>query len=99
MLIAGLASDSQSWLPIVEDLSRDFLVITLDNRGTGRTTPQDVETSIGHIAEDCMALVRHLGLSSVTLLGAFHGRACGAGLRDSIPRKNFQADPGVYVGV
>jgi pimeloyl-ACP methyl ester carboxylesterase len=69
MLIAGLASDSQSWQPIVEDLSQHYFLILPDNRGVGRTKPQDVETSIQHIADDCMALIGHLGLSSVTLLG------------------------------
>lgn len=69
MLIAGLASDSQSWQPIVEELSRHYLLILPDNRGVGRTKPQDVETSISHIADDCMALMEHLGFSSIPLLG------------------------------
>ena len=69
MLIAGLASDSQSWQPIVEDMSRHYLLILPDNRGVGRTKPQDVETSIQHIADDCIALIGHLGLSYVPLLG------------------------------
>ena len=69
MLIAGRASDSQSWQPIVEELSQHYLVILPDNRGVGRTKPQDIETSIQQIADDCMALIGHLGLSSVTLLG------------------------------
>ncbi|WP_200797182.1 alpha/beta fold hydrolase [Microbulbifer donghaiensis] len=69
MLIAGLASDSQSWQPLVEELSRHYLVILPDNRGTGRTKPQDIDTSIRHIADDCMALLDFLGLSSATLLG------------------------------
>ena len=69
MLIAGFASDSQSWQPIVEGLSRHFLVIIMDNRGTGRTHPQDAETSIQHMADDCIALMNKLALPSVTLLG------------------------------
>ncbi len=69
MLIAGLASDSQSWQPILNDLSRSYRVIFCDNRGSGRTEPQYIETSIQHIADDCIALVKYLGLSSVTLLG------------------------------
>jgi len=69
MLLAGLASDSQSWQPILEDLSRQYRVIMPDNRGVGRTTPQDVETSIQKITDDCIALIRHLKLSSVHLLG------------------------------
>ncbi len=69
MLIAGLASDSQSWLSIVGDLSRRHLLILPDNRGVGRTKPQDAETSIRQIADDCMGLAEHLGLPSVALLG------------------------------
>ncbi|MFA6972048.1 MAG: alpha/beta hydrolase [Gallionella sp.] len=69
MFIAGLASDSQSWQPIVEELSLNYLVIRPDNRGAGRTKPQNIETSIQHIADDCIALIEYLGLSSVTLIG------------------------------
>jgi pimeloyl-ACP methyl ester carboxylesterase len=69
MLVAGLASDSQSWQPILNDLSRSYRVILFDNRGAGRTEPQYIETSIQHIADDCIALVKYLGLPSVALLG------------------------------
>ena len=69
MLIAGLASDSQSWLSIVGNLSKHHLLILPDNRGVGRTMPQDAETSIRQIADDCMGLAEHLGLPSVSLLG------------------------------
>ena len=69
MLIAGLASDSQSWLPIIEKLSQQCRLIIFDNRGSGRTKPQDAETSIGTMADDCIALIKHLDLTSVHLLG------------------------------
>lgn len=69
MLIAGLASDSQSWQPVIEDLSQHCLVITPDNRGVGRTMPQNIEISIQQIADDSVELIRHLGLSSVNTLG------------------------------
>ncbi|MCD4820213.1 MAG: alpha/beta hydrolase [Candidatus Cloacimonetes bacterium] len=69
MLIAGLGSDSQSWQPIIKDLSQNFLVITFDNRGVGRTKPMDIDLSIQQIADDCISLVKHLGFSSINLLG------------------------------
>lgn len=69
LMIAGLASDSQSWLPVVEELSQNCMVILPDNRGVGRTEPQNVEISIQAIADDCIALLNHLGLSSVNILG------------------------------
>ncbi len=68
LMLAGLASDSQSWLPVLEVLSKSFRLILLDNRGVGRST-QDCEINIEQMADDCAALVSHLGLSKVNLLG------------------------------
>lgn len=69
LLIAGLASDSQSWLPIVEELKTKFTLIMPDNRGVGRTTPQNVDISIEKMSNDCMKLIKHLGYSKVNVLG------------------------------
>ena len=68
LLIAGLASDSQSWLPVIEGLAKQFTVILLDNRGVGRST-QECEISISLMADDCAALIRHLGYQRVTVAG------------------------------
>jgi pimeloyl-ACP methyl ester carboxylesterase len=69
VLVAGLASDSQSWQPVVPALCEHCRVIVLDNRGTGRTTPLDTRTSIAAMADDCIALVDHLQLKSVNVVG------------------------------
>lgn len=68
LLIAGLASDSQSWLPVIEGLARQYTVIVLDNRGVGRSS-QECKTGIGLMADDCAALIRHLGHQRVALAG------------------------------
>lgn len=69
VLIAGLASDSQSWQPIIEELSLHYRVIIFDNRGVGRTKISNSKMSIHDIADDCMALIKYLDLHSVHLLG------------------------------
>ena len=69
VLVAGLASDSQSWGSVVSDLAKHYRVVTFDNRGAGRTSPLDVETSIEKMADDCVALIKHLEFPSVNLLG------------------------------
>ncbi len=69
MLIAGLGSDSQSWLPILPELARHFCVITPDNRGCGRTKPMNVKLCIKQIADDCKQLADHLGITSFNVLG------------------------------
>ncbi|MFC2106357.1 alpha/beta fold hydrolase [Candidatus Bipolaricaulota bacterium] len=69
VLIAGLASDSQSWLPVIAQLAERFTVIAYDNRGVGRTAPHDTEISMTLLTDDCAALIEHLGYSKVLLLG------------------------------
>jgi pimeloyl-ACP methyl ester carboxylesterase len=80
LLVAGLASDSQSWQPILGALARQHCVITLDNRGVGRTRPSEHSFSIEQLADDCMGLISYLGLASVHLLGhsmgGFVAQAC-----------------------
>jgi len=68
MLIAGLASDSQSWLPVLAELSAQYTLVLMDNRGVGRSS-QDCPISIELMADDCVALMRHLGLERASLLG------------------------------
>ncbi len=69
LLIAGLASDSQSWLPIIKNLSNNFQVIILDNRGCGRTTPMETEIKLSMISDDCIALAKHLNIEKFNVLG------------------------------
>jgi pimeloyl-ACP methyl ester carboxylesterase len=69
LLVAGLASDSAFWLPVVDEFAAHHQVIVVDNRGSGRTTPLDATTSIAAMADDCAALVRHLRLPGVDLVG------------------------------
>ncbi len=68
LLIAGLASDSQSWLPVVPSLAEHFTVILMDNRGVGRSE-RDCEISISLMADDSMALLQQLGFEKATILG------------------------------
>lgn len=69
VLIAGLASDSQSWLPVIAPLAEHFTVIVYDNRGVGRTAPADAPISIALLADDCARLLDRLGYPKVHLLG------------------------------
>lgn len=69
LLVACLASDSQSWQSIIDEFASHCQVITVDNRGVGRTSPLVTETSIHVMATDCFELIRHLGLQSVNVLG------------------------------
>jgi pimeloyl-ACP methyl ester carboxylesterase len=87
LLIAGLASDSQSWLPVLRGLSSRRRVITFDNRGAGRTQPPDAPISISAMADDAVGLIAHLGLDSVDLLGHSMGGFVAQDLASRYPRQ------------
>jgi pimeloyl-ACP methyl ester carboxylesterase len=69
LLIAGMGSDSQSWDSILPELTKQFTVITFDNRGSGRTTPHEAPFSIQDLTEDAIALIKHLKFEKISILG------------------------------
>lgn len=69
ILIAGLGSDSVSWLPVIMGLAKHFKVITFDNRGVGRSSQDNSNISIKDMTDDCAGLINNLGLSPVNILG------------------------------
>ncbi len=69
MLIAGLASDSQSWAAVKPGLSKEFQIITFDNRGCGRTKCEADHISIEGMADDANALLNHLQIKKANILG------------------------------
>ena len=69
LLIAGLGSDSQSWLPVLQQLSQDYMVIIFDNRGVGRSTQDGVEISVELMADDVYELLKYLQVEKTCVLG------------------------------
>lgn len=69
ILLAGLATDSQSWSTVVYKLSKKFMLIMPDNRGCGRTICPSQEITIQGMADDVIALMDHLNIEKADLLG------------------------------
>ena len=67
LLIAGIASDSASWGPLVPLLAGRRLIL-IDNRGCGQTRVEG-PIEIGEMVDDCAALLDHLGLGAVDVVG------------------------------
>ena len=85
LLIAGVASDSASWGPLVPLLQDHFTLIMPDNRSTGRTTPWDAVTDPGQNALDCAALLRHLGVGKAHVVGHSMGGMVALELAGAAP--------------
>jgi pimeloyl-ACP methyl ester carboxylesterase len=85
VLIAGLASDSASWAPVVAPLSERFSLFMPDNRGVGRTRPSDAPVSVAAIAADIGELIVALDLAPAHLLGHSLGGAIACRLAADRP--------------
>lgn len=73
--IHGFGADSSAYRLTEKILSRKFMVVTMDLRGHGRTITKDDNISFESMANDIEALLRHLDLYDVSLLGWSMGGA------------------------
>ncbi len=70
LLVTGLGGTAAFWAPLVAPLAARFRVIRLDQRGVARSTRGDVpKVDIALLAQDCHAVLRHLGSEGALLVG------------------------------
>jgi len=85
LLLSGMASDSASWQPVIEPLSRHFELIIPDNRCSGRTQPCPVETSRALMVNDVLVLLDALEIEKANILGHSMGGMLGWALAANAP--------------
>lgn len=73
VLIAGYTCDSSFWQPILDELSQQFQVIVLDNRGIGKTKDHAACLSAEIMADDVLALIEALDLHKPHIIGQSMG--------------------------
>lgn len=69
LLISGLGLSSAAWITSVPELCESFTVITMDNRGTGRSATPAGPWRIDDLADDAAGLLGHLDLGPVSVVG------------------------------
>lgn len=69
LLLAGMLSDSATWVGLTPLLTNHFTVIRPDNRSTGRTGPWDAPISVQQMAADALAVMDHLGHNTFHVAG------------------------------
>ena len=77
VLLAGMLSDSATWLPLLPLLEPHFTLVRPDNRTTGRTTPWEAPVTVGQMADDALALMDHLGHDRFHISGHSMGGLMG----------------------
>lgn len=68
-LISPLGGDSNFWVRQAQELSRNFRVITFDNRGSGESSACEYPYSTDMMADDAIALLACLGVESANIVG------------------------------
>lgn len=69
ILIAGGFCDRHVWDEMLEPLSKNYKVVTYDNRGIGQSDHLVDDYSIAVLADDLNCLLAQLGISSVHIVG------------------------------
>ncbi len=75
LMISGLGGVGASWGPQIKRFAKHFHVILPDHRGTGKSTHALDGYTTEQLAKDMAALVEHLGLGAVHVVGASTGGA------------------------
>ncbi len=76
ILIPGFASGAWSWFRQLDELSKDFQIITFDPRGIGRSKASDEDLqnlSMKTFVEDVIGLLDELNIEKANVLGASFG--------------------------
>jgi 3-oxoadipate enol-lactonase len=73
VLVRGYANGASMWYTQVPRLSDYFKVITFDNRDTGNSDRVETPYAIADMGGDVIALIEHLALGPVHLLGVSMG--------------------------
>ena len=69
VLIAGYTCDHTFFVPLVEKLKTHYQVVTFDNRAIGQTKDAGAAFSIEDMAQDTVALIKHLKLNKPSIMG------------------------------
>ena len=77
VLVSGLGGAGGYWAPQLEAFSKNFTVVTYDQRGAGKSDHPDEPYSIDTLADDLQALIAALQLDQPVLIGHSTGGAIG----------------------
>jgi aminoacrylate hydrolase len=87
MLVAGLGGAASYWAPNLDAFARNYRVLLHDHRGTGKSTPSEMEYSVELMAEDLLAVMDTAGVAKAHLVGHSTGGAIGQVLAANAPER------------
>ncbi|MFW6125579.1 MAG: alpha/beta fold hydrolase [Chloroflexota bacterium] len=73
VLISGFGSNSRGWFLEIPTFSPEFQVVTMDNRGTGRSDKPDIPYTMEMLAGDVVAVLDDVGADAAHAYGVSMG--------------------------
>ncbi|MBM4446472.1 MAG: alpha/beta hydrolase [Chloroflexi bacterium] len=73
LLIQGYGQYSGHWETLIPPLSKEYRVISFDNRGTGRSDKPDIPYTMKMMADDAKGLLDAIGVDSAHVFGVSMG--------------------------
>jgi pimeloyl-ACP methyl ester carboxylesterase len=73
LLIMGYGCSSSGWFRQIPDLSKEYLVVTFDNRGTGQSDKPDTSYTMEMMAGDVARLLEAIGIDATHVYGVSMG--------------------------
>ncbi|SFC35765.1 alpha/beta fold hydrolase [Tropicimonas isoalkanivorans] len=86
LCLAGLSRNMADFEPVLERFADSARIIRLDSRGRGQSDwdPDYLNYTVPQEAQDALALLDHLGLDKVTILGTSRGGLIAMGLAAAV---------------
>ncbi len=69
LMIQGVGTVGEGWCYQRDELAKDHRVLWFDNRGIGKSAPLTERLSVEVMAEDCLALLDHMGWEKAHVVG------------------------------
>ena len=77
LLVAGLGGVGAFWKEHVPVFAESFTVVLHDHRGTGRSSPSQIDYSVEQMSDELLQLLDHLEIKCAGLIGHSTGGAIG----------------------
>jgi len=87
LLIMGYGQYSAHWATMIPPFSREYRVISFDNRGTGRSGKPDIPYTMKMMADDAKGLLDAIGVDSAHVFGVSMGGMIAQELALNYPDK------------
>ena len=69
MMVHGLGSSQNYWMPIIPELAADFRCVALDSYGAGRSKSKGASVTLDSLADDVVGLMDELSIRKAVIAG------------------------------